>query len=65
MDSDNLPTSANEAYAMSVSVALKTLNDIMTNESESTTDRIWAAEAVLENQPKVKRDAATSAESSN
>lgn len=49
---EDLNKTSEEAYAMAFSVALQTLNHIMVDENSSTSERLWAAEAVLENPPK-------------
>lgn len=47
LDLENMSTTEQEAYSMSISVALQTLNDIMLDKDVSTEERRWAAELVL------------------
>lgn len=51
MHPENVHNTEADAYAMGVTVALRTLEEIMTDKNEATNYRIWAAESVLENNP--------------
>lgn len=61
MNPEDINNTDREAYGMAFSVALDTLNRLMTQEDTDPWVRLYAAEAVLENEPtRIKKDAAAS-----
>lgn len=51
LDLEDMNTTEQEAYSMSVSVALQTLNEIMLNEDTPIEEKRWAAELILRHSP--------------
>jgi hypothetical protein len=60
MNPEDIHTTDEEAYKMATSVALNCLQQIMLDEDVNTNHRIWAAEAILENQPSLDKEKTTS-----
>lgn len=55
MEPDQIHTTEEEAYGMARTAALRTLSVLATDDNETTGNRIWAAEVILDNDPAIKK----------